>query len=73
MYHKKMQSKSNPNDVKNLKKIVKRMDNLATAGDVDKLKAELLEQIEQRNKARFASLPAKMKLRILRVLNKEGK
>lgn len=70
MFHKKMQSKANPNDVKNLKKIVSKMESLATAGDIDKLKAELLEQ---KNKMRFSSLPPKMKLRILRVLDKKGK
>ena len=70
MFHKKMQSKANPNDVKNLKKIVSKMESLATAGDIDKLKAELLEQ---KNKMRFSSLPPKMKLRILRVLDKNGK
>lgn len=70
MFHKKMQSKANPNNVKNLKKIVSKMESLATAGDIDKLKAELLEQ---KNKMKFASLPPKMKLRILRVLDKKEK
>jgi hypothetical protein len=69
MLRKKAKPNIAKNDIKNIKKIVERIDTLATSGDIDKLKHELKIEADKR---RFASLPPRVKLRVLRVLAKKG-
>ena len=54
-------------DVKNLKKVVNKIESLATSKDIEKLREELIME-KRRNK--FANLPPRIKLKVLRSLAK---
>jgi len=57
-------------DVKNLKKVVQKIDGLATSDDIAQLRNELLVE-QRRNK--FEHLPPRLKLKVLRSLSKGKK
>jgi hypothetical protein len=67
---KKKQPKAKGVDVKNLKKVVNKIEGLATSKDIDKLREEL---IMERRRNKFANLPPRLKLRVLRSLSKDKK
>jgi hypothetical protein len=73
--NKPKQKKFKKTDYRNMKKVVKKMDSMATAmdglatvEDVKKLREEL---IVEKKRNQFANLPPRIKLKVLRSLAKE--